>query len=901
MNAEERNGADYAGQQGLVPGTQIGPYRLESEIGRGGMGAVYRALDTKLNRIVAIKVLSDDFADAAARRRFQREAQMASSLNHPHIVTVHDAGDFDGRQYLVTEFVDGGTLKPWVQSHQPEWRDVLELLTGVADGLAAAHDAGILHRDIKPANILITKSGYAKLADFGLAKLAEQPAAGNDATRTITDELTRRGTIVGTIAYMSPEQASGRNVDARSDVFSFGVVLYEVLAGRRPFVAPSDLELLQTIIHGAPQPLAPETPPAVRALIEKALQKDPAERYPSMREMAIDLRRLMRQSVELPAPAPRAGAIPGLAMTAALIVVLLIAGNTFLHFHSRTPPGPLRLEYVQLTNFSDSATSPALSPDGRMLAFIRGPETFNGPGDIYLKMLPDGDPVQLTHDGLAKMSPAFTPDGARIAFTRSGPEQMGAGATWTVAVPGGSPTLLLAGAEALSFIPTPSGPPRILFSELEDLNGTHLSIKTAAQNRSDSRLVYAPPRKQAMAHRSYLSPDGKNVLVVEMDGGWLPCRLVPFNGNAGFRVVGPSPGQCTTAAWSPDGKWMYFSANTGNGYHVWRQRFPDGPPEQLTSAASEEEGIAFAPDGRSFVTSVGTTESTLWVHDARGERQITSQGYGSLPQFSPDGKTLYYLLRSHSNRRFVSGELWAANLETGQVGRLLPDFVMEHYSISTDGRRIVFAAIDEMGHSPVWLGMLDGSSAPRRLSTIDAVRTLFGAPGNVYFLSNGTERFIYRVHEDGSGLQKALVNPIGFLYDVSPDGKSLAVNEGGAVQLYPTSGGAPTPVCTAICGIAGGPNRAITPPAASWSRDGKFFYINVRRANEILAVPIPSGGNNLPSLPSDGVRTVDEAESLPGARIIHEARAYVGANPSVYAIVRAVSHRNIYRISGFTN
>src|SRR5438046_2170770 len=177
-------------------------------VGEGGMGIVYRALDTKLNRPVAIKFLSDELADANARRRFQREAQMASSLNHPHIVTVYDAGEWDERQYLVTEFIDGGTLKEWAKAEKRSWRDIVELLVGVADGLATAHAAGILHRDIKPDNILITKSGYAKLADFGLAKLAEYPAP-QDVTRTLTEGPTRPGMVVGTIAYMSPEQAAG--------------------------------------------------------------------------------------------------------------------------------------------------------------------------------------------------------------------------------------------------------------------------------------------------------------------------------------------------------------------------------------------------------------------------------------------------------------------------------------------------------------------------------------------------------------------------------------------------------------------------------------------------------------------------------------------------------------------
>lgn len=268
------------------------------------MGTVYRALDTKLNRPVAIKFLSGDLADAAAQRRFQREAQMASSLNHPHILTVHDAGEFEGRPYLVTEFVDGGTLKDWAKAEKRTWRQTVELLTDVADGLATAHAAGMTHRDIKPANILIAMNGYAKLADFGLARLTDPTP--EEATRTLAAEPTRPGMIVGTIAYMSPEQASGGRVDARSDIFSFGVVLYELLAGRRPFAAATELEVLQLIIHGPAAPLGEDVPAGLRAVVERALEKDPAERYHSARELVIDLRRLLRQRAEAPARAAAA-------------------------------------------------------------------------------------------------------------------------------------------------------------------------------------------------------------------------------------------------------------------------------------------------------------------------------------------------------------------------------------------------------------------------------------------------------------------------------------------------------------------------------------------------------------------------------------------------------------------
>jgi len=318
-------------------GTQLGAYRIETILGQGGMGVVYRALDAKLNRPVAVKLLSDDLADAASRRRFQREAQTASSLNHPHILTVHDAGEVDGRQYLVTELVDGGTLRDWARAEKRGWAQIVELLVGVADGLAAAHQAGILHRDIKPANILVARNGYAKLADFGLAKLAGGSEGG--ITRTATEQATGPGLAIGTVAYMSPEQAAGRPLDARSDIFSFGVVLYELLAGQRPFAGANDLELMQTIIHGTPQPLPAGIPAGPRGVVEKALEKDPAHRYQSMREMVVDLRRLMRTSLMRPSGETTAPVAPGRRTIAwALIgaaVVLPIAGIAAWKFWPR--------------------------------------------------------------------------------------------------------------------------------------------------------------------------------------------------------------------------------------------------------------------------------------------------------------------------------------------------------------------------------------------------------------------------------------------------------------------------------------------------------------------------------------------------------------------------------------
>jgi eukaryotic-like serine/threonine-protein kinase len=878
----------------LVAGTQIGSYRLESQLGQGGMGTVYRAFDTKLNRPVAIKFLSDDLADAAARRRFQREAQMASSLNHPHIVTVYDVGEFEGRQYLVTEFVDGGTLKDWT-AQKREWRDVLDLLTGVADGLAAAHEAGILHRDIKPANILITKSGYAKLADFGLAKLTERPAAADDATRTMTDELTRRGTVVGTIAYMSPEQASGRTMDARSDVFSLATVMYQTLAGRRPFEGSTDLEVLQTIIHGSPAPLANEIPAALRAVIEKALARDPGQRYQSMRELVAEMRRLMRQDLESVSPersSPPGRAPQGFQWAAAAVVVAGLAGGAALLVLRPKPPTALSpSQYTKLTNV-DSAIDPALSPDGRMLAFIRGTSTgvqaIGDPTEIYVKLLPDGDPVQLTHDRMPyKGQPRFSPDGSRIAYMAL--ETMGFN-TYVVPVIGGQePRRLLTNGMGMNWIDDKN----ILFSYMTGM-GITMGVATSTESRANERTVYV--EDGVMNHHSFLSPDHKQLLMNAMEMNvltlWGQCRVAPFEGDGKGKKAGP-PG-CAHAAWSPDGKTMYFSADTGSGFHIWRQRFPDGTPEQITFGTTEEEGVDVAPDGRSLVTSIGAYQETIWVHDMRGDRQVTSEAFSFQPAISADGKKLYYIVRSVGGLLSPMGGLWLADLDSGKRERLLPDFQMGHYNVSRDGKRVVFSA-GVGGRPGVWVAPLDGSSAPRQLTSKFSFNAFFGAGDEILYST--LEGAVYRVNQDGTNLRKAIPDPALYLSDVSPDGKYIAVSVpalaeetgSGATAVYPLDGGSPVPVC--ICG-----NRAPdAPQPVAWSRDGKFFYISLVGGQDVYAIPL-GPGQVVPPLPPKGIHSAEEASKLPGARLLPAQGEFPGPNPSLYAYPKFTSQRNIYRI-----
>jgi dipeptidyl aminopeptidase/acylaminoacyl peptidase len=425
--------------------------------------------------------------------------------------------------------------------------------------------------------------------------------------------------------------------------------------------------------------------------------------------------------------------------------------------------------------------------------------------------------------------------------------------------------------------------------------GGQMSIVTSTESRNDPRSVYVPPPPDGMAHRSYLSPDGESVLIVEMDiHSWLPCRLVPFDRSSAGRTVGPVPSQCTDAAWSPDGRWMYFTAMTDNGVHIWRQRFPDGEPQQVTFGAVMEEGVQFAPDGRSFVTSIGSSQSTLWVHDARGDRQVTSEGFSFMPVISPDARKLFYLVRSYGLRSWNQGSLWVADLETGQRQQLLPGFQMVHYSISVDARRAVFVSQDDQGRSPVWIAQLDGQAPPRQLTTMDAAAAYFGAPGEVLFGSVGNEELhLYRVREDGGALQKLIAAPVVPI-GVSPDGRWVAVQDPsawGALVVHPLEGGPAIRLCD-LCAPPWGTDTM--PFYIGWSPDGRLLYWSFTTAT--YAIPLEPG-RALRPIPPGGIQSPEGVAALPGARLVsNQERTFAGPDPSVYAFMRVSTQRNIYRV-----
>jgi serine/threonine protein kinase len=875
-------------------GRRIGPYTLVAPLGAGGMGEVYRARDGQLERDVAIKMLPPAFAhDRERLARFEREARILAALNHPHIGAIYGLENADGAPALVLELIEGPTLAQRLAPGPLPVADAVAIAAVIAEALDAAHTRGIIHRDLTPANIKVTGDRSVKILDFGVAKGLKdnEDARVDDGIRAPT-HTSSPGAIIGTPAYMSPEQARGELVDERTDLFSLGVVLHEMVTGRPPLQsakAPSDLSPPSSRARST------DLPPALDRLIAKLLTNERDARYQTAADVHRELTRILG-TFEPRVPPVRGVSWRG-ALAAGAVAVIVTAWISWASSSTRaTRVHASTTEYTQITHFADSATSPALSHDGRMLTFIRGESTFEDLGRIYVKRLPDGEPEPLTSDASAKMSPVFSSDSTQIAYTSVDGNFLWD--TWVVSLRDREPRLWLPNASGLSWLP--GG--RIMFSEIA--TGLHMSVLTADERRRATRPVYSPAHERGMAHRSYASPDGAWVLISEMDSTvWQRCRIVPFDGSSAGRVVGPD-GQCTSAAWSPDGGWMYFSSNSGGRFHLWRQRFPDGVPEPITRGPDEEEGIAPDPDGRSLLTSIGNRQSSIWMHDTRGEREVSREGFAFLPRlpnngpsqpFSADGRSIFYLVRQGAVR-FTgigerSGELWTTDLATGRSRAVLPGFSVIGYDIARDGTQVAVAALDDRGRSHIWLAAIDGSTAPRLLADFAADSPRFGAPGSVFCrrAENGLS-FIYRL-EEGRVPVKAVSASVLFFLSASPDGSWLLARvqtQGSTNQVnlaFPSRGGPPTLLCD-TCEI-------------DWTPNARSLIIRLR--HEDLSEPSRtfivalSSGEMLPPLPAHGIRSTADLKTL---RVIGDEEGLVypaDAIPS-YAVVRERTERNIYRI-----
>jgi DNA-binding winged helix-turn-helix (wHTH) protein/Tol biopolymer transport system component len=563
-------------------------------------------------------------------------------------------------------------------------------------------------------------------------------------------------------------------------------------------------------------------------------------------------------------------------MTAAAFASIVAIAAAMMLISSRRSPVTSPAEYEALTDVADIATAPALSPDGRLLAFIKGDGPFLSAGQIWLKLLPDGEPVQLTHAAGLIFAPTFTPDGTHVAFSVIDQRPGSTWDTWTVPITAGESTRLLPNASGLSYI----GSHAVMYSEFK--SGLHLGIVTSLDDRSQQREIYLPDHERGMAHYSYLSPDRKAVLIVEMDrtASWR-CRLVPFDGSSPGTLVGPA-GPCVSAAWSPSGKWMYFSVQIAGHSHLWRQRYPDGPPEQITFGPEEEDTVVCAPDGRSLLTSLGREQSAIWLHDANGERLLTTESYAFSPWLSADARRAYFLSARSSTE---PSALWRLDAASGRKESLLAGFAINSYDISFDERQVVFTTQRD-GARQIWIAPLDRHAPPKLLiSSGDEVA--FDNAAHVFFRSLGAHaNYLHRMNSDGSSDIRVLPQPIVEFHAVAPDGNwvtvDLPIEDGTAgAWLVPVGGGAPTLI-----------HKGWWP--SHWSRDGKALYVEVGTGENSQR----HGRTAVWPIGADGLPTASATSLLSGATLIPHAQLdlSMGSDPSVYAFVKGEARRNIYRI-----
>jgi len=706
----------------LANGARLGPYEITGRIGAGGMGEVYRARDSRLGRDVAIKVLPEELSlDPDRRSRFEQEARSASALNHPNIVTVHDIGISDSTVYIAMELVEGRTVRELLAEGPIATKRMLSIAMQTADGLARAHSAGIVHRDLKPENLMVTREGFVKILDFGLAKLVVPIGdAGSDLATVGAAPGTQPGIVLGTVGYMSPEQASGRPADFRSDQFSLGTILYEMATGNRAFSRGTPVETLSAIIRDEPEPIGkanPGAPAPVRWIVESCLQKDPDERYASTRDLARDLKQAQERVSDLSqesVPPPIRRRFRAAAVIPALLglVALLIGADVLLRLR---PPSrePLASNLRKLTFGPGLEDEPTWSPDGKFLAYTTDER---GNLDVVVQPLAGGQPLRIAGNDADEAQPAWSPDGSKIAFVSSQDRGgrihsvLAAGAlTAFLAGRGGdvfvAPALGGAAAKLVEngYFPawSPDGKKIVFSSERAgkwDLWVVSSDGGSPKRLTDDSDIDYQPS----------WSPDGRWIAYGSGTAAHFDLRVVPAGGGAPRRVDSGTS-WVLRPAWSSDGRSLIYSGEREGLVSVWRLRM-SGPeasasPERVTVGPGADVAPAIDRGGRvAFATVGGSPDIWEWSLSSGALRQVTSEtGMESNARLSPDGKSMLFA----SDRGGTRGA-WSLDLADRTPARLTRG-ENESFSFtrwSPDGKRILFQREGRM-----WIQPLGGLTA----------------------------------------------------------------------------------------------------------------------------------------------------------------------------------------------
>ncbi len=769
----------------FTPGTRLGVYEITAPIGEGGMGQVFRARDTKLDRDVAIKILPDAFAHEVDRlARFQREAKTLASLNHPNIAAIYGVEESGGITALVMELVEGKDLSRLIAHGAIPIDEAVPIAKQIAEALEAAHEQGIIHRDLKPANIKIRPDGTAKVLDFGLAKAltAETASASVDNTPTLTAYATKMGMIIGTAAYMSPEQARGKPVDKRSDIWAFGCVLYEALTGRRVFAGETVTDIITAVVKNEPEwsALPSDTPAHIRTLLVRCLQKDPRRR----------LRDIGDARLELEDPTAHSPAVARVKPARASRLLWFVAGSfvasTFLVGIRQLGRGQEHLaRVVELHKFTASVgleESPVFSADGRSIAFVA---PANGHRQIWVRLLAGGTALQLTRDAIDHLQPRWTLDSAAIVYFIASADGAGEGTLWEV--------------------PALGGPPR--------------------------RIVTATSGGD-------LSHDGKRLAVFQLDAGRTVLSIIIRDGSSATRTTTLPVGFIyLNPRWSPDDRWIAFQRSDPAEFNHYVAVIPANGGEPRDIARGDAlGGLAWTPDGSGVVYSSSQGSTVLYPptmnlrmtpFNGGGDQQLTF-GDDSFVQPDIDAGGALTVSRVKSMSNLWKIPVTGAPAENARTATRITrqTSAAQVPSLSPDENEIVYLS-DNGGHGNLWIAATDGSEV-RQLTFEGDAKVSIGVPvwsptaGTISFImSRGGTGVQWLINRDGSGLRRFVT---GLWPHWSPDGRWLyhvvARDNTYIIQKTSPDGGEPITVRT---------DDVVAPMLG---RDGTLFFASpTRRTN----------------------------------------------------------------------
>ncbi len=823
-------------------GRTISHYLIKEKLGGGGMGVVYKAEDAQLGRFVALKFLPDHVAgDAQSLERFRREARSASSLNHPNICTIYEVGEHEGRPFIAMEFLDGQTLKHTLANGPMEIETLVSLATDLADALEAAHSEHIIHRDIKPANLFVTKRGHAKILDFGLAKMSS-PIGKTETSATLesdADYLTSPGTAVGTVAYMSPEQARAKELDTRTDLFSFGAVLYEMATGKTPFRGTSSAEIFDAIMNRAPVApvrLNPEVPPLLEQIVNKALEKERTLRYQHASEIHADLMRLKRDSqsdrVVTVQAAPQV--LPknvwltktlSLWGTGSILLVALVVGTALYTRHrvQRHDPGASRLAHRQIT-FTGQATKPAISPDGKSLAYVTS--EFGGDDKLMMKALAGGPSIELRRGPIGEI--AWSPDGSELAFNGLDHEK--------------NPHLFVLsrfGGDA-----RPIGEPSLFCWNPDN---THIVISGAEKENyvwSINKLTGEKKRVPSPELQSTITIDcsfrtGMLLLATQMGK---KCQIwIMKPDGTGQRKVVEEEKPIRTARWSPSEDSIYYFRDEGDTISLVRSSVTSSADSEiLVSGLRVDDSLSLSSDGLELAYTRAEQYSNFWSARVpqRGmpaklpEKRLTSEtSFYSFPSISPDGRWIVFMISLG-----IGINIYKMPVEGGQPIQLtfLDCGIPTTPAWSPDGRQVAFIC-DQGGLPKVWIVNADATNA-HALDKTNASNTngrLSWAPyPEIIYQKTEMHNFL-RLNVETQAQQPVLAKDSDGFFPFrpifSPDGNTMAVywNRESNPGIW-------------LISLKDSTEKLIHPGreylSFGWSPDGKFLYAQSFNKRETVEI-----------------------------------------------------------------